>query len=129
MKKILSLIMLCLFLTIFSHITLAKSRAVYYTSDPIYVTTRMGTITILFFNVEIESTICGNSNFFKIDKDGKLDKLVITPQKPGTWTNLVVVTKDNLKYTNKNFGYISDPYTHDKDKDYYMISDYEKFCG
>lgn len=99
MKKILSLIMLCLFLTIFSHITLAKSRAVYYTSDPIYVTTRMGTITILFFNVEIESTICGNSNFFKIDKDGKLDKLVITPQKPGTWTNLVVVTKDNLKYT------------------------------
>lgn len=99
MKKTFSLILLFVFLFVFTHTVFAKSRAVYYTTEPIYINTRMGTSTILFFNVEIEFVANGNTSFFKIDKDSKLDKLMITPQKAGTWTNLIVVTKDTLKYS------------------------------
>lgn len=73
-------------------------RTIYRTDEPQEIVTRLGTQTVLMFNTEIEFASVGNSNFFQIEREEKMDKLIITPLKIGVWTNLIVITRDNLKY-------------------------------
>ena len=101
-KKIFSMIVFVLLMMI-SVITLAQTKTVYYTPDEINIVTKIKTQTIIFFRVEIEFASVGNLNYFKVDRDSKLDKLILTPLQTGVNTNLIVVTKDSLKYTFRLF--------------------------
>jgi|SRR5690554_781511 len=93
--------------------SLAVIKTIYRTDEPQEVVTRLGTQTVILFNTEIEFASVGNSNFFDIEKDQKLDKLIVTPLSFGVWTNLIVITKDNLRYVFK--------LVEDDSRDYYDI--------
>lgn len=96
-KKYLSLLLVVLLFS-FSFSSFAVIKTIYRTNEPQEIITRLGTQTVLLFNTEIEFASVGNSNFFQIEEDQKMDKLIITPLSFGVSTNLIVITRDNTKY-------------------------------
>jgi hypothetical protein len=96
-KKYLSLLLVVLLFS-FSFSSFAVIKTIYRTNEPQEIITRLGTQTVLLFNTEIEFASVGNSNFFQIEEDKKMDKLIITPLSFGVSTNLIVITRDNTKY-------------------------------
>ena len=91
-KKYLSLLLVVLLFS-FSFSSFAVIKTIYRTNEPQEIITRLGTQTVLLFNTEIEFASVGNSNFFQIEEDQKMDKLIITPLSFGVSTNLIVITR------------------------------------
>ena len=73
-------------------------RTVYKSGDYINVYTKQGKHVVLSFESSISYASVGNNSFFSVKKDNQQDKLIITPQKKGVETDLIVFTKDSGEY-------------------------------
>lgn len=96
--KVIVVFLLAIFcLLSFSTASYASVRTLYWTKQPQTIRTRLGTHTVLYFNMEVESyVVVGDA--FDVVLDNKKDKLIINPQRAGAWTNLNVVTKGNIRW-------------------------------
>ncbi len=96
--KVITVFLLAMLLLLsFCTAAFGSIRTLYRTNQPQTINTRLGTHTVLYFNMEVESFIAVGDSF-EVSIDVKRDKLVITPQAAGAWTNLNVVTKGNIRW-------------------------------
>jgi len=86
-----------IFLILFENASYGYVKKMYRTHEPLEIFTRLGTNTILFFNMEVETYVLAGDGF-QVLMDEKRDKLIIIPQRAGAWTNLNVVCKGNIRY-------------------------------
>lgn len=98
MKKILQIFLTVSMLVLIQLPSMADTKEMYHTVKTQNIYTKIYTHTILLFPVEIEYASIGNTSF-QLDKDEKLDKVIITPLGAGIQTNLVVITKDSKVYS------------------------------
>ncbi len=99
MKKSFKVFLLAMLLLLsFGTMAFGGVKTMYRTNEPLEIRTRLGTNTILFFNMEVETFVLTGDGF-QVLNDEKRDKLIVVPQRAGAWTNLNVVCKGNIRYT------------------------------
>lgn len=96
-KVFASILLFIVFLIVFNTVAMGYVKKMYRTNEPLEIYTRLGTNTILFFNMEVETYVLTGDGF-QVLNDEKRDKLIIVPQRAGAWTNLNVVCKGNIRY-------------------------------
>lgn len=97
LKFLVSFFLASVLLLMFTSASLGYVKKMYRTNEPLEIYTRLGTNTILFFNMEVETFVLTGDGF-QVLNDEKRDKLIIVPQRAGAWTNLNVVCKGNIRY-------------------------------